>query len=193
MNRIHRLVWNRRDHCWVVTHEHATSRGKPGSTRRAGAGLKAAAFVAATTLGAVLSAPTFALPTAPSVAAGSAAFATTGNTLTVTNSNGAIINWQAFSIGQGETTRFLQSSASSQVLNRVTGGNPSQILGSLRSEIGTTGVVGGKVFLINPNGIAFGKDALRRSSLPCATPIRETSRPNACVALRRRVFSASSV
>ena len=45
------------------------------------------------------------------------------------------------------------------MLNRVTGGNPSQILGSLRSEIGATGVVGGKVFLINPNGIAFGKDA----------------------------------
>jgi filamentous hemagglutinin family protein len=110
-------------------------------------------------IAAVLPAPTFALPTAPTVVAGSAAFATSGNTLTVTNSNGAIINWNSFSIGQGELTKFIQPSAASQVLNRVTGGDPSQILGSLRSEIGTTGIVGGKVFLINPNGIAFGPGA----------------------------------
>ena len=162
MNRIHRLVWNHRDHCWVVTHEHATSRGKPGSTRRAhrvGLRLQTAALLVATAVAAVLPAPTFALPTAPTVAAGNAAFNTLGKTLTVTNSNGAIINWNSFSIGAGETTKFLQPSAASQVLNRVTGGNPSQILGSLRSEIGATGVVGGKVFLINQNGIAFGKDA----------------------------------
>ena len=102
-------------------------------------------------LAAALPAPAFALPTAPTVAAGSASFATSGRTLSVTNSSGAIINWQGFSIGVGETVKFIQPSAASQVLNRVTGGNPSQILGSLQSN--------GRVFLINPNGIAFGKDA----------------------------------
>ncbi|MFM9971889.1 MAG: beta strand repeat-containing protein, partial [Burkholderiales bacterium] len=89
-----------------------------------------------------------ALPTAPTVAAGAASFAQRGKTLTVTNTPGSIINWQGFSIGQGEATRFIQQSAASAVLNRVTGGDPSTILGQLQSN--------GRVFLINPNGITFG-------------------------------------
>ncbi|HEX8962832.1 MAG TPA: filamentous hemagglutinin N-terminal domain-containing protein, partial [Rhodocyclaceae bacterium] len=90
-------------------------------------------------------------PVNPTVVAGSVGFATSGNTLTVTNSAGAIINWQGFSIAQGEVTHFVQENAASAVLNRVTGQDPSQILGQLQSN--------GKVFLINPNGILFGKDA----------------------------------
>ncbi len=87
-------------------------------------------------------------PVNPTVMAGQAGFNTAGNTLTVTNTPNAIINWQGFSIGPNETTRFIQQSAASAVLNRVTGGDPSQILGALQSN--------GRVFLINPNGIAFG-------------------------------------
>ncbi|HWH47403.1 MAG TPA: filamentous hemagglutinin N-terminal domain-containing protein, partial [Burkholderiales bacterium] len=91
----------------------------------------------------------YANPTGPQVANGQASFATMGNTLSVTNSPNAIINWQSFSIGASETTRFLQQSASSAVLNRVTGIDPSIILGALQSN--------GKVFLINPSGVLFGK------------------------------------
>ena len=54
-------------------------------------------------------------PVGPSVAAGAAAFQANGKTLTVTNAPGTIINWQAFSIGSGELTRFSQQSASSAV------------------------------------------------------------------------------
>ncbi len=90
-------------------------------------------------------------PQGAQVVHGSASFQADGKTLTVTNSNGAIINWQQFNIGAGETTRFVQPSVSSQVLNRVLGGSPSQILGSLQSN--------GQVFLINPSGIVFGKGA----------------------------------
>ncbi|MDD2686785.1 MAG: filamentous hemagglutinin N-terminal domain-containing protein [Gallionella sp.] len=79
---------------------------------------------------------------------GQANMATVGNTLTVTNTPGTIINWQGFSIGANEVTRFIQQSASSAVLNRVIGNNPSNILGTLQSN--------GRVFLINPNGIVFG-------------------------------------
>ncbi len=75
-----------------------------------------------------------------------------GNTLMITNTPGAIINWQQFSIQQNEITRFIQQNAASTVLNRVTGGNPSAILGQLLSN--------GRVFLINPSGIAFGKGAI---------------------------------
>jgi len=90
-------------------------------------------------------------PLDPTVVHGGATFENHGNRLTVTNTPGTVINWQAFSIGQNEVTRFVQQSAASQVLNRVTGGDPSQILGALQSN--------GQVFLINPNGILFGAGA----------------------------------
>jgi len=90
-------------------------------------------------------------PVNPTVVSGSASFAASGNTLTVTNTPGTIINWQGFSIGATEITRFAQQSASSAVLNRVVSNNPSSILGTLQSN--------GRVFLINPNGIVFGAGA----------------------------------
>jgi len=90
-------------------------------------------------------------PVGPVVTHGQAAFNAQGKLLTVTNSPGAIINWQGFSIGAGETTRFVQQSAASAVLNRVVGGQSSSILGALQSN--------GRVFLINPNGIIFGAGA----------------------------------
>src|SRR5438132_4676170 len=48
-------------------------------------------------------------------------------------SDRAIINWQDFSIGAGDTTNFLQPSAHSAALNRVISGNPSSLLGTLNS------------------------------------------------------------
>jgi filamentous hemagglutinin family protein len=97
--------------------------------------------------------PVRANPTGPTVVNGTATFANPNpNTLEVTNSRGAIINWQGFSINAGEITRFLQPDAASAVLNRVVGTDPSQILGTLQSN--------GRVFLINPNGIVFGAGAV---------------------------------
>jgi filamentous hemagglutinin family protein len=93
----------------------------------------------------------FALPSGQQVVNGQAGFSTQGNSLTVTNSPNAIIQWQGFSIGANEAVRFLQQSASSAVLNRVIGQDPSRILGLLQSN--------GRVFLINPNGILFGQGA----------------------------------
>lgn len=91
-------------------------------------------------------------PSGGSVVSGSASFNQQGNTLNITNSAGTIINWQNFSIQEGETTKFIQKSVDSAVLNRVTTQNPSQILGSLQSN--------GRVFIINPNGISFGKNSI---------------------------------
>lgn len=90
-------------------------------------------------------------PTAPVVVNGTASFATAGNILNITNSHNAIINWGSFSIGINELTKFIQPSALSAVLNRVTGQDPSAILGALQSN--------GRVFLLNPNGIVFGSSA----------------------------------
>src|SRR5882762_6910449 len=94
-------------------------------------------------------------PTGGSVSSGSAGFASSGNTLTVTNSANAIINWQSFSIGVNEITRFVQSSASSAVLNRVVGANgviPQSVIDGVLSS-------NGRVFLINQSGILFGANA----------------------------------
>src|SRR5258705_1501404 len=91
-------------------------------------------------------------PTGGSVSSGSAGFASSGNTLTVTNSANAIINWQSFSIGVNEITQFLQSSGSSAVLNRVVGANgviPQSVIDGILSS-------NGRVFLINPSGVVIG-------------------------------------
>lgn len=98
-----------------------------------------------------LAAPAFGNPNAPTVVNGQATFQVNGKTLTVTNTPGAIINWQGFSIAADELTRFLQQSSVSAVLNRVVSANPSEILGRLQSN--------GRVFLVNPNGILFGPNS----------------------------------
>ncbi len=92
-----------------------------------------------------------ALPTGLSVAAGQAQVNVNGSHMTVTNSSQAILNWNSFSIGHGAAVYFQQPNASSQVLNRVTGSDPSAILGNLGSN--------GKVWLLNPNGVLFGATA----------------------------------
>ncbi|MEV4781539.1 YDG domain-containing protein [Burkholderia sp. LMU1-1-1.1] len=89
-----------------------------------------------------------AAPVNPTVVAGQASFNFQGKTYSITNTPNAIINWQGFSLGADEVARFIQQSADSKVLNRITGQDPSVILGSLQSN--------GKVFLINPNGVLFG-------------------------------------
>ncbi|MGE3161602.1 MAG: filamentous hemagglutinin N-terminal domain-containing protein [Burkholderiales bacterium] len=92
-------------------------------------------------------------PTGPTVVHGSVGFSGLGtSSLTITNQSvgNAIINWNGFSIGVDELTRFAQF-ANLAVLNRVTGSELSSILGSLQSD--------GRVFLINPNGIVFGASA----------------------------------
>ncbi|NVI83510.1 YDG domain-containing protein [Janthinobacterium sp. BJB401] len=90
-------------------------------------------------------------PALPQVVNGQATFNQQGNIFSITNTPNTIINWQSFSIHAGEITRFIQQSGNSAVLNRITGHDPSKILGSLESN--------GKVFLINPNGIVFGQGA----------------------------------
>jgi filamentous hemagglutinin family protein len=91
-------------------------------------------------------------PLGGTVTAGQATISGGAGTLTVQQlSNRAILNWQDFSIGAGEITRFIQPSATSAVLNRVVSANPSSLLGSLQSN--------GQVFLINPNGIVVGPGA----------------------------------
>ncbi len=107
-----------------------------------------------TAIAAILALPSFALanPTGGVVVDGAATISSAGAVTNVTQStNRAIINWQGFSIGVGETVNFLQPTAMSVTLNRVIGNEQSIIAGALNAN--------GKVFIINSNGIMFTKDA----------------------------------
>lgn len=92
-------------------------------------------------------------PNGGSVVAGQATIAHTAPAqVTITQSTDkAIINWNSFSIGAGEKTRFVQPSSNAITLNRVTGPDVSQILGQLTAN--------GRIVLVNPNGVFFGKDS----------------------------------
>ncbi|AFY55265.1 filamentous hemagglutinin family N-terminal domain protein [Rivularia sp. PCC 7116] len=62
-------------------------------------------------------------------------------------------SFEEFNIGNNRSVYFNNPTAIQNILTRVTGNNASQILGKL-------GVLGNaNLFLINPNGIIFGKDA----------------------------------
>ncbi|MBI4195447.1 MAG: filamentous hemagglutinin N-terminal domain-containing protein [Betaproteobacteria bacterium] len=115
--------------------------------------LKQSAILAAS-ISLLFSDPTaWANPTGPQVVNGTVGFQRpNAGTLNVSNSPGAIINWQGFSIGASEVTRFIQQSSSSAVLNRVVGADISQLHGQLLSN--------GRVFLINPAGIIVGPGAV---------------------------------
>ena len=76
-----------------------------------------------------------------------------GNVLTINQGTDRLImGWNSFSVGAGETTRFVQPSSSSFALNRVTGGTQSLINGHLEAN--------GGVILINPAGIIVGNSGV---------------------------------
>ena len=91
-------------------------------------------------------------PTGMTIGAGSATAQQLGSQLNITVSQTAILNWQGFNIGVGETTSFLQPSANSVVLNVIGGQNPSQIFGNLNAN--------GTVILENANGFYFGPNSM---------------------------------
>ncbi len=94
----------------------------------------------------------FASPTGGQVITGSANISQSGTTTTINQStNKASINWNSFNITPSETVNFVQPSASSATLNRVIGATPSMIEGVMNAN--------GQVFLVNPNGVVFSKNA----------------------------------
>ncbi len=91
-------------------------------------------------------------PEGEQVTHGSATFQRQGGVTTITASDKTIIQYHQFNVPAGETVRFVQPNAQSRVLNRVTGGDPSRIDGTLTSN--------GKVYITNPAGVYFGAGAL---------------------------------
>ena len=77
-----------------------------------------------------------------------------GGTLTVNAPS--VINWNDFSIASGETLHF---DLNASVLNRVTGGNISEIMGNLMAKEHPHTWDNPSFLLVNPNGIVVGNGA----------------------------------
>ncbi len=93
----------------------------------------------------------YANPQGMTVVSGSAQTAQQGNSLQITTSQNAVLQWNSFNIAAGETTVFQESSATSVVFNNIHNANPTTIFGSLRAN--------GIVVLQNQNGFYFGPNA----------------------------------
>ncbi len=92
------------------------------------------------------------LPTGGQITLGSGTISQNGNTLTVQQTSDKLVGqWNSFNIGAQATVNFQQPGASSIALNRINDQKPSEILGRLNAN--------GQVYLLNPNGIIFGKTA----------------------------------
>ncbi|MBT7265135.1 MAG: filamentous hemagglutinin N-terminal domain-containing protein, partial [Waddliaceae bacterium] len=80
------------------------------------------------------------------------AIAQVGTTMTIDQSvDKAIIDWQDYSIAADELVQYVQPSTDAIALNKITGANPSEIMGDLTAN--------GQIFIMNPNGILFGPDS----------------------------------
>jgi filamentous hemagglutinin family protein len=93
-------------------------------------------------------------PNGGTVVGGSATISGQGTSSVTINqsSQNAIINWQTFNLGTGDSATFNQLNNSSIALNRVIGGfGPSFIDGTIKAN--------GRVFIVNGDGILFGSNA----------------------------------
>ncbi|WP_199545275.1 two-partner secretion domain-containing protein [Paraburkholderia kururiensis] len=179
MNKIHIVMWHKTFCRYVVVSENVVSCGKQAAVRlRAGCaevlrpilfadpaiGLFAArriydpvqtlmsiGFVFAVGSAMAQTAPPAnALPTGGVVSAGNATISQSGSHMQINQiSPNAALNWSKFDVGSGASVTFNQPSTQSVALNRVGGINPSQIYGTLDAN--------GRLILINPNGVVFGK------------------------------------
>ena len=94
----------------------------------------------------------FAAPSGGVVTSGSATINQSGKVTNINQSTQkASINWQKFNVAIDETVNFNQPNVNSITLNRVVGNERSVINGALNAN--------GQVWILNSNGVLFGKNA----------------------------------
>ncbi|WP_444823303.1 two-partner secretion domain-containing protein [Yersinia pseudotuberculosis] len=162
-SKLYKLIFCRRLGCLIAVGEFTRSYGrafssKDGQTgnnqRRAVGILSRLAMMTGLALGIfpllVLAHPV--LPVNGHVVIGQGMLDQQSSTLTVTQQTDKLaINWDSFDIAHGHSVIYAQPGSQSIALNQVQGQSASQIYGRLQAN--------GQVFLLNPRGILFGKEA----------------------------------
>jgi filamentous hemagglutinin family protein len=178
MNKCYRLVFDEARGMLVPVAELASARGKGRGRAQGGARVSAVALLVASLgsacwpFGTALAAAgreatsqaASLLPAGGRVVAGAAAIATPSADQMVIeqSSERAAIDWQSFDIGAGDAVQFVQPSSTAQALNRVVGlTGTTRILGKLTAN--------GQVFIVNPQGVVFGRGAVVDTAALLAT------------------------
>jgi trimeric autotransporter adhesin len=152
MNHIYRLCWNRTLRAWVPASELAKSKSVGTSRSRPATRVPLMLSLLSVSLGMSGLAWAGNTPMGGQVVSGSGQITQSGSVTTIQqNSQTLSLNWQSFGIGADQTVNFLQPGSSAIAVNRVLGNTASEIYGHLNAN--------GQVWLINPNGVLFGKDA----------------------------------
>ena len=145
MNKVYNVIWSSALNAFVVVAEGTKSRSK--STVR---GLR---VLVAFLLLAPATGMSATLPQGGMISIGEGTIVNSGSgQMIIRQSTDKLgINWQSFNVGADGHVTFDQPGTHSIALNRVIGSDGSAILGKIDAN--------GQVFLINPNGVIFGKDA----------------------------------
>ncbi|MCX7068895.1 MAG: filamentous hemagglutinin N-terminal domain-containing protein [Methylococcales bacterium] len=161
MNHIYRSIWSESLATWIAVSENTKGKAKNSSKRNKYVDVMTASplkdWQSSTPLLAtsllLCSSAAWALPTGDQLIAGQVTIntPTAGQMQIDQTSQQAIINWQGFSIAPNEAVNIQQPNAQAALLNRVVGQDASQIQGQLHAN--------GQVYLVNPNGVLFGKSA----------------------------------
>jgi filamentous hemagglutinin family protein len=161
MNKIYKVIWNKKIGCWQAVSELAKNHSPSQSTvndqnKIIGIAEKVSALflfgLALLPLSVHAAISNIELPTGAQINSGSATISQNGHTLNINQSSQTLsTNWNSFNIGQNATVNFNQNNASSVAINHILDSNASQIMGRLNAN--------GQVFLLNPNGVVFSKTA----------------------------------
>lgn len=88
----------------------------------------------------------------PFATSGAASVSTSGNTMTVDQSTDrAVLNWASFNVSADGRVVFNQPRSTSIALNHIYDASPSRIFGTVEAN--------GQIYLVNPNGMVFGRTA----------------------------------
>lgn len=145
MNHCYRVLWSEAAGSFVAVAE-TLSRAGPGRPARR----RARTLALAAALAGALAAQ--AAPQGGYVSAGEGRIRSQGAVTTIEQASAKLaLRWDSFGISAGETVRFVQPGRHAVALNRVLGTEASRIFGRLEAN--------GQVFLLNPNGVLFGRTA----------------------------------
>jgi filamentous hemagglutinin family protein len=153
----YRVVFNASLATWVAVAENVAARGKPsrGRARKlVGAALSVSIAGTAMLAGAAdlvrPVASTLSNQTATNIGVKSIVQSSTLTTVTQDKAT-AVQNWASFNVGTDHAVKFVQPDSNSRILNRIWDNDPSYINGRIDAN--------GQVYLVNRNGIQFGKDS----------------------------------